>query len=160
MKSIESIAILPAAFKHRTNANLPGNDNDSVQAIAKPFKPREINNSRFIKKRFIKKTLIRIACTILEPGQEKTTFRFVAEPEDQRPDKPVIIKKEPTDFKVTALEIGLLVEFEILPIDTDLVTEETTFIYELERTIPVVDGLPKVETIEQGRFTIVLDVAT
>lgn len=97
---------------------------------------------------------------IFEPGQEEATFRFVAKPEAEHPDGMAIIDKKPEDFTIIIEDKLLQAEFEILPIETRFLTEKITLIYDLERTIPVVDGSPKVKTIEQAKFTIVLDVAT
>lgn len=97
---------------------------------------------------------------IFEPGQEEATFRFVAKPKAEHPDGMAIIDKKPEDFTIDIVNNLLQADFEILPVETSFLTEEIVLIYDLERTIPVTDGSPKVKTIEQGRFTIVLDVAT
>jgi hypothetical protein len=101
---------------------------------------------------------ISLQLMIVEEGQEGASFRFTAKAASQYPNGVPLIVKNNADFTINVVGNVLRGEFEILSEETSFVTERITLIYDLERTIGT-GSIRKVKTIEQGKFSIVPDVA-
>ena len=104
---------------------------------------------------FNKATIMRgdthkIGIFIVEKDQEGAMLRFVCK---TNLSEPPLIEKAIQPSVVT--ENFLKAYFDILPEETSIFPEPLTFIYDLERTI---NG--EVTTLEQGTFSVKLDVAT
>lgn len=89
----------------------------------------------------------------IEPEQAGALLRFVAK--NVKDQTVSLITKSGTDFVITTTGNVLQADFTIESAETAVLTEETTLIYDLERTL---NG--EVKTLQQATFLVVLDIAT